>query len=126
MIHGLAQKHASIFGAPVIARADDDIFQLRYFTRCMACDFCRDACCDHGVDVDEPNVKRILARADALERFVGSPRESWFLPGFIDDAEHPGGRYTRTRAVSGKCVFRAPSRGCALQADLDRQVEDDG
>jgi hypothetical protein len=118
MIHELGRTHACIHGAPVLTRVDDAIFVRRYFMRCLACDFCHDACCQHGVDVDEPNVKRILARADAIERVVGVPRDAWFEPGFEADAEHPGGRFTRTRTTAeGYCVFRVRGgRGCALHA----------
>ena len=118
MIHELARRHASIHGAPVLARVDDAIFVRRYFMQCLSCRFCDDACCQHGVDVDEPTVKRILARADAIERAVGVPRDAWFEPGFTADDEHPGGRFTRTRVSrTGSCVFRARGRrGCALHA----------
>ena len=117
MIRRLRRDYICRYGAPVLRAADDAIFGLRYFARCMSCDFCEDACCAHGVDVDEPTVLRILARADALERATGAPRDAWFEPGFASDAEHPGGRYTRTRVRDGRCVFRARgARGCVLHA----------
>lgn len=81
------------------------------------CAFCNDACCDHGVDVDVVTVERILARAEELERKTGIARSAWFEERFEDDAEHPGGRFTRTRVVAGKCVFhQRGARGCALHA----------
>src|SRR5512138_3521617 len=107
MIHELERDHACVHGAPVLRRVDDAIFVRRYFMRCLACDFCHDACCTHGVDVDEPNVKRILSRAGAIERTTGVPRDAWFEPGFEADDEHPGGRFTPTRTQDGWCVFRS-------------------
>jgi hypothetical protein len=115
MIHPLSRPHVSIFGAPTLGRVDAAIFVYRYFTRCLACTFCEDACCKHGVDVDEPTMLRILAHGSAIERAIGVPRDAWFLPDLVVDSEHPGGRYTRTRVRDGYCVFRAPgARGCAL------------
>jgi hypothetical protein len=115
MIHALSRPHVSILGAPTLGRVDDVIFVRRYFTRCLECTFCEDACCKHGVDVDEPTMLRILAHGTAIERAIGVPRDAWFLPDLLLDSEHPGGRYTRTRVRGGYCVFRTPSaRGCAL------------
>ncbi len=118
MIHELSRSHASTHGAPVVSSVDDAIFVRRYFTSCLACHFCNDACCRHGVDVDEPNVARILARADAIERAIRVPRGAWFEAGFTEDREHPGGRFTRTRlGDDGFCVFHVRGgRGCALHA----------
>jgi Fe-S-cluster containining protein len=113
----LARPHVSIHGAPTLGRVDTSIFVRRYFTRCMDCAFCADACCRHGVDVDEPNVRRILTHASTLEATLGVPRSEWFDPGFTVDPEHPGGKHTRTRVRDGYCVFHSRSgRGCALHA----------
>lgn len=113
----LSRSYTARAGAPVLTHVHDDIFTLRYFTRCMACGFCKDACCTYGVDVDEPTVLRILGHASSLERRIGVPRTEWFEPEMHEDAEHPGGRYTRTRVRSGMCVFHSDApRGCALHA----------
>jgi hypothetical protein len=115
MIHPLSRPHVSILGAPTLDRVDDVVFVCRYFTHCLSCTFCEDACCKHGVDVDEPTMLRILAHGSAIEDAIGVPRDAWFLPDLVVDSEHPGGRYTRTRVRDGYCVFRTPSaRGCAL------------
>lgn len=83
----------------------------------MACGFCGDSCCQHGVDVAVVERDRILAAADALEAVVGTPREAWFVAGVVEDADFPGGAATRTAVVDGACVFRlAHARGCALHA----------
>ena len=83
----------------------------------MACHFCADACCQHGVDVSVVERDRILSRADELEAVVGRPRESWFEDDVEIDADFPGGGATRTRVVDGRCVFiQRDSRGCALHA----------
>lgn len=117
MIHALARPHRAIHGAPTLTRADGAIFVRRYFTHCMTCAFCNDACCDHGVDVDVLTVKRILAHAAEIERATETTRDAWFEQRFEDDPEHPGGRFTRTRVRAGKCVFRRrAARGCALHA----------
>jgi hypothetical protein len=96
---------------------DPAIFQRRYFGVCLRCTFCHDACCQHGVDVALVERDRIMAHADALEPIVGSPRESWFQPAVVQDADFPGGAATRTAVVNGGCVFlRRDARGCALHA----------
>lgn len=96
---------------------DDDIFRRRYYGHCLACGFCRDACCYHGVDVSLVERDRILAHADALEPIVGLPRDRWFTHDTEQDDDFPGGAATRTAVVDGGCVFlRRGSRGCTLHA----------
>jgi Fe-S-cluster containining protein len=100
-----------------VRRIDDAIFLRRYFGHCVRCDFCRDDCCTHGVDVAVIERDRILARADELEPLVGVARERWFAATLVDDADFPGGRSTRTAVVDGACVFlRRGARGCVLHA----------
>jgi hypothetical protein len=104
-------------GAPVVHAVDDDIFTRRYFGLCMRCDFCADACCQHGVDVSVVERDRILARADAIEARIAWPREAWFEDALTEDADFPGGAATRTTVVDGRCVFlRRDGRGCTLHA----------
>jgi hypothetical protein len=104
---------------------DDAIFVRRYFGDCMRCHFCRDACCTHGVDVAVVERDRILARAGDLEPLVGVPRERWFLPAVVDDADFPGGQSTRTAILGGACVFhRRGARGCLLHAVMLDAGED--
>jgi hypothetical protein len=113
----LPREFASRGGQPRVSRVDTSIFVRTYFTACMACTFCNDACCSYGVDVDAENVARILARADAIESFVGVPRERWFNGQWTDDREFPGGKNTRTSVVDGRCVFLSRrGRGCSLHA----------
>ena len=117
MIAALTGSYPSRFGAPTLSRVDREIFALRYFTKCMQCAFCNDACCTYGVDVDAENVARIEAHADALEKFTGITRDAWFTGEVTVDREFPGGRHTRTRVVGRGCVFLDPSpggRGCLL------------
>jgi hypothetical protein len=93
------------------------IFTLRYFGHCLACTFCNDSCCQHGVDVSVVERDRILAAADHLEPVVGVPRDQWFVEGLTPDVDFPGGSATRTTVVAGRCVFRLrDARGCALHA----------
>jgi hypothetical protein len=121
----LPRPFASRDGAPVLTRVDGRIFEARYFGACMACTFCHDACCDHGVDVEEPKVHRILARAEELEPLVGVPRDRWFEREVSSDAEFPGGASRRTAVVDGRCVFRSRvGRGCVLHAHALSRGED--
>ena len=111
----LSRPYAARGGRPVVDRVDPAIFTRRYFAACMACGFCDDACCQHGVDADAPVVAQILAHADAIEPLVGLPRDAWFEPGREADADAPGGWFARTRVVDGRCVFRQRGgRGCVL------------
>jgi len=104
-------------GAPAIAAVDPAIFTRRYYGHCMACTFCHDSCCQHGVDVSLPERDRILARAGELEPLVGRPASAWFTGGVVRDADFPGGGATRTAVVNGRCVFLArDARGCVLHA----------
>lgn len=125
MIRALSRSFACRWGVPAVDRVDTAIFVRRYFMQCMQCSYCFDSCCQYGVDVDAPNVERLRARADDLERYTGVPRDRWFTEAWTDDAEFPGGRHTRTRVQDGACVFRSrTARGCmihsyALEAGLD-------
>jgi hypothetical protein len=113
----LSRPHPSRYGVPVLEQVDTTIFMRRYFTRCMECAHCGDWCCSHGVDVDEPNVARILARSAELEGFTGIERSRWFDGEPSDDAEFPGGAHRRTSVVDGACVFLdRRARGCMLHA----------
>jgi hypothetical protein len=104
-------------GVPVIARVDVAIFTERYFTECLACGFCHDWCCSHGVDVELPRVEAILRHADDLEAYTGIARDRWFEPGVQRDEEFPGGGARRTRVEQGRCVFlKRNGRGCTIHA----------
>jgi hypothetical protein len=68
---------------------------------------------------------RILAHADLLEPIVGLPRERWFEPTVVCDADFPGGAATRTAVVDGGCVFlKREARGCALHGFALERGED--
>lgn len=96
---------------------DPAIFVRRYFGHCLQCNFCHDACCQHGVDVAVVERDRILAHADALEPIIGLPRAQWFSDRVAEDMDFPGGAATRTSIVNGGCVFlQRDARGCALHA----------
>ena len=83
----------------------------------MRCDFCADACCQHGVDVSVVERDRILARSTEIASRVALPVAEWFEAGLTEDEDFPGGAATRTTVVNGRCVFlRAESRGCTLHA----------
>lgn len=113
----LGRDYPSVFGAPIIRAVDTDIFTLRYFTHCMACGFCNDQCCDHGVDVDAANMERLRSLGPSLKKFIDVPQGEWFAPGIVEDGEFPSGRHGRTRAAGGKCVFaERGGRGCKIHA----------
>lgn len=113
----LPRDFASRYGVPVLRSVDPAIFQRRYFTHCLDCGFCHDWCCQFGVDVDRYHVDRILAHADALEAYLGIPRDQWFSGEVERDADVPGGETWRTRVVDGACVFlNRQGRGCRLHA----------
>ena len=117
MIVQLSQTYMNRHGVPGIARVDDAIFQRAYFTDCMACHFCHDACCSYGAEIDVENMQRLLTRAEQLEPYVDQPHTGWFTDQGVDDPEAPGGRYGRTRVVDGACVFlNRKNRGCFLHA----------
>jgi len=102
-------------GGPVLRAVDPAIFRLRYFTRCMACRFCADACCDHGVDVDLGNAARLKALPEDFKARVGVPESEWFTATVVEDGEFAGGQHVRTAVVDGTCVFRdRKARGCLI------------
>jgi hypothetical protein len=116
-VQRLSRDYRCRQGAPLIHSVDRRIFTLRYFTRCMACGFCNDQCCDHGVDIDVENVARLSALGDDFAGRIAAPREQWFTSAAVADAEFPGGRHVRTQTRDGACVFRSRrGRGCAIHA----------
>ena len=113
----LGRNYPSLFGAPVIRAVDARVFSLRYFARCMECGFCRDQCCDYGVDIDRANMERLRALGPAFEHFAGVSQSEWFAPEIVSDPEFPSGEHGRTRSVNGKCVFAdRAGRGCRIHA----------
>jgi hypothetical protein len=111
----LHRDYPSIFAAPVVRAVDSDIFALSYFTHCMACGFCHDQCCDHGVDIDLANMERLRSLSPSFEKFVDVPQSEWFAPQIVEDREFPSGRHGRTNVAGGKCVFaERGGRGCRI------------
>jgi len=125
MIKRLSRHYPARTRVPIVSRVDLEIFAIRYFADCLQCGFCADRCCSFGVDIDVENVRRIEERADQIESYVGIDRAQWFAPGYREDAEFPGGRYTRARAVDGRCVFlNRKGRGCLLHSfSLDNGID---
>lgn len=113
----LSRQYPANGGAPVITAVDPGIFTRRYFARCMACGFCADSCCAHGVDVDGRVESALLAEATAIERHTGVRATDWFRGPATNDDEAPGGTLRRTAVRDGYCVFHAPGgRGCMLHS----------
>lgn len=115
MIIKLHKEYPCGFGKPAIDKIDSNIFIYRYFGKCFECNYCKDECCNHGVDIDITNVERLLKIKDELEKFVQIPANEWFISNYIPDSEFPGGKYTRTNTKNGKCVFiDTKNRGCLI------------
>ena len=114
-------------GGPVLTQVDTRIFTYRYFRHCLDCNFCHDACCQHGVDIDLENAAR-LKSVPGLKQRVPVPPEQWFTTEIITDAEFPSGRHVRTQIRNGRCVFHDPEgRGClihryCLEENLDYHI----
>lgn len=125
-IKPLGGVFASRYGAPAVARVDTGLFTFRYFTHCLACTFCHDQCCDHGVDVDFHHLRALEAHQEALEAFTGLPRTRWFTDEVDHDPDYPGGGAVRTATrPEGGCVFLTPGgRGCMIHAYcLERGID---
>lgn len=106
-----------ITSVPELSHVDAAVFRLRYFGKCMACDFCADSCCAHGCDVNLDERARILAVKAELVPLVTTPPEAWFSDDVEEDPEVPTGKLVRTNTEGGSCVFkRRGTRGCALHA----------
>jgi len=113
----LSRSYPCAMGGPVLNRVDPAIFTLRYFTHCLECSFCGDACCDHGVDIDLENAARLKALPQDFHDRIGVPVSEWFTPTTVADAEFPGGAHQRSSVRNGACVFRnRAGRGCAIHA----------
>ena len=111
----LAKDYPCRMGGPVLRQVDVRIFTSRYYRDCMACQFCHDACCSHGVDVDMENVARLKAAPQRFKDLVGVPESEWFTAAVVADSEFPSGHHVRTQVKDGACVFRNPrGRGCLI------------
>lgn len=113
----LSRPYTARYGAPSIAQVVVDIFQLRYFTKCMSCTFCGDWCCSYGVDIDVENVARVMEHKAELEARLKVPSSEWFTGEREEHPDYPGGACLRTNTIDGKCVFlNRRDRGCQLHA----------
>ncbi len=111
----LSQAYPSRYGVPVLTHVETDIFRLSYYGDCMGCNFCHDACCNHGADVTDVDVVNMTSHAGELEPYVGRPRDQWFTGEYSFDADWPGGKATRTKTADGHCVFlNVTGRGCLI------------
>ena len=115
MLRPLTKAYPSRYGTPILTHVETTIFTARYFTRCMSCTFCNDSCCQYGVDIDIDNVRRLEARAEEIESFIGVPRARWFTDEIEEGVDHPGGVVWRTATTERGCVFLdRHGRGCML------------
>lgn len=113
----LSRAYPSREGNPVLRAVEARIFALRYFRDCMACGFCHDACCAHGVDIDLDNAARLTAMPADFHARIGAPASEWFTGEAVADAEFPSGRHLRTSVRDGGCIFlNRAGRGCKIHA----------
>jgi Fe-S-cluster containining protein len=138
----LSRAYTCVDGAPTIDRVDPRIFTLTYFQNCLGCTFCHDSCCQYGADAEWPRVEALEPYRAELEAYTGVPAAGWFRTdeddfGVLDEAEYPGGRYTRTQVAEvtpdrsplneWACVFldRSPAgRGCLIHRfALERGID---
>jgi hypothetical protein len=113
----LSRPYTANAGAPTIAAVDRALFERRYYSQCMACGFCADSCCAHGVDVDGNVEAALMAQAPAIERYTGVAASEWFGGAAEKDDDAPGGTLRRTAVRDGYCVFHTPGgRGCMLHS----------
>lgn len=111
----LPHPFASRSGVPIVSAVDPAIFTRRYFTHCLDCAFCHDACCTYGVDFDQQTLVGLERHAAAFEAFSGIPRTRWLADSSTPDPSMPGGASKRTQVEDGACVFRnRQGRGCLL------------
>jgi Fe-S-cluster containining protein len=136
----LSRPFPSRYGVPIVDRVDVRMFTLTYFTNCMECTFCSDACCQYGADIERDRMTALDKIAPDLEAYLGVPRAEWFRDdpddvGILAEPEYPGGEYTRTNVVelpAGRsphnewaCVFLDPvGRGCRIHRyALERGID---
>lgn len=121
----LSTPFPSRYGTPAIGWVDPGLFHRTYFTHCLQCTFCNDACCQYGVDVDLVHYRRIMEHADDIETHTGIARSRWFTGEYEEDSEVPGGGSMRTAVEGRGCIFLNPNgRGCLLhEYCLDRGIE---
>lgn len=116
MIRALLRRYSARGDRPEIERVDTAMFVTPYFAACMACGFCRDACCRHGADLSRPEAERILEAAPELAARVGSLPERWIDRSVeVPEPDFAGGRRWRTAMAGNACVFLdTAGRGCKL------------
>jgi Fe-S-cluster containining protein len=111
----LSRSYVPRTGVPVVDRIDTRLFVATFFSDCMACNFCHDLCCQYGATVETPLMNHLLENRALLEPVSGRPASEWFDGAFREDADYPGGQFTRTRVFDGRCVFlNREGRGCLL------------
>ena len=113
----MRKPYPNRYGKPILARVDTDIFLKTYFSHCLKCTFCCDACCRHGVDTAFDEVRRIENYAGALEEYTSVSREHWFAGISLEDDDFPGRGNTRTGTNHKGCIFLNPKgRGCMIHS----------
>lgn len=107
-------------GGPWIDRVEPQIFSQRYFTECMSCNFCHDACCKHDgatVDLDLENVARLKPHAQALFKLNAIDPSLWFSEEVEQDCDFPSGQCLSvySNESDDTCVFLdTKGRGCLI------------
>ena len=110
MIIELNKEYSSCFKQPIINKIDTNIFIYKYYGDCFECDFCKDKCCNFGVDIDSFNAERLLIS----DLDINVPKDKWFTNIFKHDIDFPNNSFTRTQTINNKCVFKDNNRGCLI------------
>ena len=117
----LKQSYTATMGQPIIHSVEASIFTSTYFSRCLACTFCNDLCCQYGADCEDVTIKKLAPYTKALEARIGIPSSEWFSDETRVDSEFPGGTFRRTlvqvRDNKKRCVFlNTAGRGCHIHS----------
>jgi Fe-S-cluster containining protein len=109
----LAKEYLS--GNMAISFVHRDIFLKTYFAHCLQCNFCHDACCSYGADIDIQNVEKIQQRKEEILPFIRPSDGEWFEAGYSYYEEYVGSQYTRINTQGPRCIFISKDqRGCGL------------
>jgi Fe-S-cluster containining protein len=102
-------------GNMAISFVHRDIFLKEYFAHCLQCNFCHDACCSYGADIDIQNVAKIQQQKAEILPFVRPPEAEWFEAEYAYYEEYAGNQYTRINPQGPRCAFISKDqRGCGL------------
>src|SRR5215207_10520477 len=104
-----------VSGNMAISFVHRDIFLKQYFAQCLQCNFCHDACCSYGADIDIQSVEKIQQHQEEILPFIRPSDIEWFDAETTYYEEYAGNQYTRINTQGPRCVFISKDqRGCGL------------